>query len=379
MGSPSKGGSESGDEASHPEDSLSAWEGPLDAAIMFVDLVDSSVFASVTGLKEYSDFVESFHQVVRVQCEYFFEHYLKGKYERGRDYDYSVMGDELVFFMHTSKPSNDVYLLATLGIALKAAWIASPFNRERIERRSAAAEIAVGINFGTVWARELETGFKRQGYAINLAKRIESHSRDGQHFRIFLSDAAYNLLHTRMRNLLFSDGEFASGKGILGQFGVYEIVDAFVDSVERLAPEISGLFEELIGAAIDSTSRNLWIHSAYQVASEKRNGVVTEEAADRCRRVLNYQPENAVALYYLAQFYREQGKLELAEISYLQLLSAWPHFGHGHFECAKCLIEMGKEKEARTTFLRAERLGIEEATRWLAQGSGNDPAAGSVQ
>ncbi len=379
MGSPSKGGSEYGDGAGAAEGSPPAWEGPLDAAIMFVDLVDSSVFASVTGLKEYSDFVESFHKVVRVQCEYFFEHYLKGKYERGRDYDYSVIGDELVFFMHTSKPSNDVYLLATLGIALKAAWIASPFNRERIECRSAAAEIAVGINFGTVWARELETGYKRQGYAINLAKRIESHSRDGQHFRIFLSDAAYNLLHTRMRNLLFSDGEFASGKGILGQFGVYEIVDAFVDSVERLAPEISGLFEELIGAAIDSTSRNLWIHSAYQVASEKRNGVVTEEAADRCRRVLNYQPENAVALYYLAQFYREQGKLELAEISYLQLLSSWPHFGHGHFECAKCLIEMGKEKEARTTFLRAERLGIEEATRWLAQGSGSDPAAGPDQ
>ncbi len=28
------------------------WEGPLDTAIMFVDLVDSSVFASVLGLKE---------------------------------------------------------------------------------------------------------------------------------------------------------------------------------------------------------------------------------------------------------------------------------------------------------------------------------------
>ena len=106
-----------------------AWEGPLDTAIMFVDLVDSSVFASVLGLKEYADYVESFHEVVRVQCDHFFEHCLKGKYEKGPDYEYYVMGDQLVFFMHTEKPSNDVYLLTTLGITLKAAWVASPFNR----------------------------------------------------------------------------------------------------------------------------------------------------------------------------------------------------------------------------------------------------------
>ena len=148
-----------------------------------------------------------------------------------------------------------------------------------MERRSAAAEIAIGINFGTVWAKRLKSGFETHGYAINLAKRIESHSRDGQHFRIFLSDTAYNLLHARMRNLLFSEREFASGKGILGQFGVYEIVDAFVDSVDRLAPEIAKLFEELVEAAIDSTSRDLWIHSAYQVYSEKLHGVVTDNAA----------------------------------------------------------------------------------------------------
>ncbi len=372
MGSSSKREGESRDEVSPPAGSQPKWEGPLDTAIMFVDLVDSSVFASVLGLKEYSDYVESFHEVVRVQCEHFFEHYLRGKYERVRDYEYFVIGDELVFFMHTAKPSNDVYLLATLGITLKAAWFASPFNRERVERRSAAAEIAVGINFGTVWARQLESGFKTQGYAINLAKRIESHSRDGRHFRIFLSDTAYNLLHTRMRNLLFSDREFATGKGILGRFSVYEIVDAFVDSVERLAPEIAELFEELMGAAIDSNSRDLWIHSAYQVAGEKCHGGVTEEAADRCRRVLNYQPENAVALYYLAQFYREQENLELAEISYSQLLRAWPDFGHGHLEFGKCLTEMGKEKEARTAYLCAERLGIEEAAEGRTQGEGRE-------
>ena len=71
MGSPSKREGESRDEVSAPAGSSPKWEGPLDTAIMFVDLVDSSVFASVLGLKEYSDYVESFHEVVRVQCEHF--------------------------------------------------------------------------------------------------------------------------------------------------------------------------------------------------------------------------------------------------------------------------------------------------------------------
>ena len=82
--------------------------------------------------------------------------------------------------------------------------------------------------------------------------------------------------------------------------------------------------------------------------------------------MLNYQPDNAVALYYLAQFHREQGDLDLAEISYLQLLRAWPHFGHGHLQFGRCLLEMGKEQEARTAYLHAERQGLVEASEWRA-------------
>lgn len=343
------------------EEKPPGWEGPLDAAIMFVDLVDSSAFASVLGLKEYSDYVRSFHEIVQRQCDYFFKRYLGKKYEEGRDYHYSIVGDELVFFMHTGKSPNDVYLLAILGITLKAAWISSPLNRRRISQRSSPAEIAIGINFGQVWARRLGDGFDKQGYAINLAKRIESYSRNGQHFRIFLSDAAYKLIHTRMRNLLFSGREYASGKGIVGRFGVYEIVDAFVDSVGRLDPDIAAQFEELMEAAIDRSSRDLWIHSAYQISNEKTHRAVTRKAADRCRSVLNYQPENPVALYYLAQFHREAGNHEMAEISLVQLLRAWPNFADGYLEFGECLVKLGKTAEARNAFLHAERLGIAEA------------------
>jgi hypothetical protein len=107
------------------EDRPPGWEGPVDTAIMFVDLVDSSAFSSVLGLKEYADYVDAFHTVVWVQCEYFFKRYLRGKYKEGRDYEFIVIGDQLVFFLHTAKSAND----ARLPLKLRSESILDRFGR----------------------------------------------------------------------------------------------------------------------------------------------------------------------------------------------------------------------------------------------------------
>ena len=343
------------------------WTGPLDTAVMFVDLVDSSVFSSVLDLKAYSDYVHSFQATMREQCEYFFGEYLEGSIERGTGYSYSIVGDELVVFLHTSKSANDVYLLTILAITLKAAWLLSPVNRERVRHRAAAAEIAVGINFGQLWAQRTEDGYEKEGYVINLAKRIESHSRHGEHYRIFLSDGAFKQIHTRMRNLLFGPRTLISGKGIVGQFGVYEIVDSFANVLTRLSPQLAIEFEAIMEEAIDSTSRDLWIHSAYQLASESTHGRVTAAAAKRCQAVLNYDPSNPVALYHLAQHYRDSGQHPMAAISYSALLDSWPTFGDGFLEQGDCLAEQGEVEAARDAYRRASRLGITEAEDKLAK------------
>ena len=124
---------------------VAGWEGGLDIGVMFVDLVDSSIFSSVLSLKDYSEYVLSFQETMRLQCEHFFEKFLAGRLERNVHYNFEIVGDELVVFMHSDKPANDVYLLATLAITLKAAWLASPMNRERIQRRAAAAGVRPGL------------------------------------------------------------------------------------------------------------------------------------------------------------------------------------------------------------------------------------------
>src|SRR5215218_11379953 len=80
-------------------------DGMLETAILFVDLVSSSDFASVLGLKAYAEYVDSFEQLCRKQCAYFFEDFHNKQTNKGwkfgRDYYWNFLGDELVVFMHT--------------------------------------------------------------------------------------------------------------------------------------------------------------------------------------------------------------------------------------------------------------------------------------
>ena len=58
-------------------------EGPLDVSVLFIDLVSSSEFASIMGLREYSEYVETFHRLCIEQCRYYFEEFLGGEYRAG--------------------------------------------------------------------------------------------------------------------------------------------------------------------------------------------------------------------------------------------------------------------------------------------------------
>src|SRR3990172_6949689 len=141
--------------------------GPLDTAILFVDLVSSSEFASVLGLHEYADYLDSFQRACLSQCRHFFDTVHAGKYREGFDYEIRFIGDELVVYLHTDRTGNDIYQLVCLAISLKCAWLASPKNVERFQSRMGTVDIACGVHFGTVWASPHAKGLEKRGFALN--------------------------------------------------------------------------------------------------------------------------------------------------------------------------------------------------------------------
>jgi class 3 adenylate cyclase len=341
-------------------------DGMLETAVLFVDLVASSEFASVLGLEAYANYVDSFEQLCRTQCAHFFETFhANKKWQFGRDYVWHFVGDELVVFMHTEKATQNIYQLLALAITLKCAWLGTTLNAERLESGTATAELAAGINIGNVWARASKADehgnvrYKPRGFSINVAKRIESASREGQHFRIYMSDPAMKRVNRQARNILFSPRKILPMKGVVVPIGVYEVVDSFLDPSPRLEPNLLEGFRRVAYKALRANSYDLWIHSCLQVSEEVRNKKrITETNLDWCRRTLNIDPENASALYHAGQAMCEAKDWESARLYYKDLTSSWPAFGDGWLELGRVLVRQGDVAGARHAILQARRWGV---------------------
>jgi len=241
------------------------------------------------GLEEFATFARAFRAMCRDQCRFFFESGGRGRryVHDGRHYHIETTGDELAVFLHTDRPHDDVYQLVCLAIALKCAWLGVRPNAARIPTGRPTVELAAGIHSGPVWASRHGAGFEKSGFAIHLAKRVESLSRGGERFRVFISDPAFKLVNRRMRNLLFGPRSVGDLKGVITPVGVYEVFDSFIDVTRRLAPEFHKSFAETARTALATNTFDLWIHSCLQVSEAVQRGTPSEEALRLCEQVLN--------------------------------------------------------------------------------------------
>jgi hypothetical protein len=266
----------------------------------------------VLGLKEYARYIDSFEQLCRTQCEHFF------KVARVHDwksdhvpYEVQFLGDELIVYMHTDKRYRDVYQLLALAITLKCGWLGTALNKERVLAGAPSAELAAGIHVGSVWAQRTEKGYKRRGFTINVGKRVESASREGQNYRIYVSDPAMKRVNRQIRNVLFSPRKIVQMKGVVVPVGVYEVADSFINPNARLEPGLFRGFQDVARIALGTNAYDLWIHSCLQVAEEAIHGSkVTDDNMERCRQILNIDAKNACALHHLAQGLRERDEDE---------------------------------------------------------------------
>src|SRR5688572_1051264 len=295
-----------------PHDPSSSDTRQLQTAILFVDLVSTSEFASVLSLDDYAAYVDSFEATCLEQVRHFFDHVHGGKYRRPEHYHVTFLGDEMAVFLHTGKPANDAYQLICLAIALKCGWLGSPLNVERLSDGRSTVDLAAGIHVGPVRATTRDGQPVMRGFAINLAKRIESASREGERFRIFVSDTTFKLVARKVRNLLFGPRRIVPMKGVVLPVAVREVCDSFVDPYSRLSPRLAEGFHGVARRALASNTFDLWIHSCLQVSEGARQKCVTDEALDLCEQVLNIDPHNPVALYYAAEGGRDRGDLQMA-------------------------------------------------------------------
>jgi class 3 adenylate cyclase len=130
-----------------------------------------------------------------------------------------------------------------LASYMKSLWFQSEFNIKRVAEAKIASEIAVGVHTGKIIFRSRvspEMPARPEGYAINLAKRIEGLSRQGQASKMMISNEVRILLKQFNINIEISGKITHQFKGILYPIHVYEITN-FPVEFYRMDPALAGI------------------------------------------------------------------------------------------------------------------------------------------
>jgi len=211
------------------------WEGQI--VILFADIVGCSEMSHYEPLEKYNKILRQF----KLLFEKITNKYKQEFYDSHGNIDFKsrVRGNEghLMIFRKAPEEANpdlwadDIDIAITIALDLKRRWLLSEYNKERISDGKPTSDIAVGIHFGQVWINKKGNNkYQPEGYSINLAKGIESHSREGAFTHIYLSEAAYEKLYplTDKTPYTFDLPRLIKPKGIPTGINVFEVKHHFL-------------------------------------------------------------------------------------------------------------------------------------------------------
>jgi class 3 adenylate cyclase len=324
----------------------------IHAAVLFADIQNSVMISSTASLCEYDKLINDF-QAAMLEI-------VRALQEQGVAIgEYRVSGDELCLFIYDphevernyrldgpapltgaerervvqlSRESNQQLLISALkaAIQLKSHWLVQRFNVQRVQSHHAPFELCIGIHDGRVILRDRPDGKRRiEGYAVNLAKRVQSASRSARYSCIMLSEDACEALsrsvvaHSQLRQRVFfhrHEMELYEMKGVAKPQPVYEL--KFCHRIHVPVPPASLALHEAI-FAIDPTC--LW--SYYQLIEHH---AYTEgnwdEAYTIASRAHTFQPRDEKIKLDLANYYFQRKDLQMATMYCNQALALNPEF-----------------------------------------------------
>lgn len=211
------------------------------ATIVFVDLIGSSDAASFMDNNKYDEHLNTFKDILKKS---FNELSNKSKSDIRIE---QRQGDQGFFLFISnwkkddSKRSEngkeietDVAEALKLSLLIKYNWLLSEENLGQIGDKKKPYEIAIGINTGTVCIQKKQKSqpdFEPEGYAINLAKRIEGESRKGSYSKIFVGENTYGIYSESPGEnpIRFQRQKVEPLKGIAGNIRIYELIFANIE------------------------------------------------------------------------------------------------------------------------------------------------------
>jgi class 3 adenylate cyclase len=213
------------------------------ATILFADLMNSTEMSKNLSLHAYNDMIVDFQGTLYEIASHHLEQF--GYVRNGYDSYLSIAGDEMRLFLYSGSTLFDVRNALIIAMKIKAGWLASAFNDSILKEGRIVSRIGIGINCGKVikdvreWrVRMGEDQPTIEGYAINVAKRIETTSRDGTAYQIMVGDSIYRKCHdSGSLNIAFGEPRGLPFKGLGQKIPVYEVVSFINFEIISTMPE----------------------------------------------------------------------------------------------------------------------------------------------
>lgn len=184
----------------------------LNYIIIFCDLVGSSEVANELTPKDYANkYIKSFYSAGILTRNFIGT--LKKDWE-DKDEErikYHFLGDEILVFKKIDNLRNcteDVITAISFAYTLKLYWLVSSYTRRKILMSKPPREISCGIHIGGITEVKLKKFFKEKKFAsydINIAKRVETISREGFSSNVFVTNYVAEVFNKWRKEQLTKD------------------------------------------------------------------------------------------------------------------------------------------------------------------------------
>lgn len=351
------------------------------ALIIFVDIVDSSVYSSFLGTERFAQKVIEYQNLfIELGCLYF------------KDKEYfnepisawckvESKGDEgLIFLVDDNQDGCDLLYKAIKFVFELKARLKILVNSDS-DPSQKELRIAAGIHYGEV-AVITETSKKDEnyrkfiveiiGYSINYAKRIESCSRIGKLSQVFLSLEAVELLSGT--SIVFLK-HFASLKGIEANEVVYEVQSAFLKQLPIEVPaNYDSLNNELFLNYFSDFNNNTdflresWLksfilsvlYSRYrQIVGDSQKQIYFDKISKLIWQKQN--EDDPILLYFRARECEDNKKFTRAINYYKKIIEKFPEFIFARIKLVKDCYEIIKS----TQKISAEEIFVKDTAEEL--------------
>jgi hypothetical protein len=335
------------------------------ALLMFVDIIDSSVYSSILGITKFAEKVLSFQRlfVDLGECYFNDKPYFAEKIDSLCQVE--SKGDEGLVFVVDPRQTGDELVHRAVKFAFELKARLKILNQRETDLPPTEMKIAVGIHYGEVaviTTSQLKDGVYRSlidrimGYSINYAKRVESSSRIGSFSQVFLSREAANLLSYSPVVLYKYE---ASLKGIQANDEVYEVTSTFLDEVPLAHCDGAGGIsnEDFVTYFADDATesqftREPWLKSfvlsVLNTMKDTYQGSTLEKGYfDKISRLAWHKltENDPIMLYWRAQECEEAGKHSRAVACLKDILRDNPYFIPARIKLVDACYQMLQAKD----------------------------------